>query len=133
VRDNRHSSKEQPAMTIPQRPASTRGLGQMIGNEIRRVAFQRSPARRLCTHLIDGPPAPAGPPACPGCVRDGSTAIQLRMCLACGSIGCCDSSPGRHAVGHFTETGHPVMRSIEPGATWGWCYVDEAYLDLVAG
>ena len=55
------------------------------------------------------------------------------MCLACGSVGCCDSSVGRHAVGHFEATGHPAMRSIEPTDTWGWCYVDEAYLELGDG
>ena len=117
-------------MTTPKHPAPTRVLGQMIGNEIRRVAFQRSPARRSCAHISDGPPAPEAPSACSGCVRDGTAWIQLRMCLVCGSIGCCDSSPGRHAVGHFTETRHAVMRSIEPGATWGRCYLDEAYVSL---
>ena len=52
------------------------------------------------------------------------------MCLTCGSVGCCDTSVGRHAAGHFEATGHPVMRSIEPSDTWGWCYVDKAYLDV---
>jgi uncharacterized UBP type Zn finger protein len=46
------------------------------------------------------------------------------MCLTCGHVGCCDSSPLQHATGHFHATGHPVMRSIEPGETWRWCYVD---------
>jgi len=46
------------------------------------------------------------------------------MCLTCGHVGCCDSSPRRHATGHFQATGHPVMRSIEPGERWRWCYVD---------
>ncbi len=47
------------------------------------------------------------------------------MCLTCGSVGCCDSSVKRHADAHFLETGHPVMRSVEPGEAWRWCYVDE--------
>ena len=46
------------------------------------------------------------------------------MCLTCGHVGCCDSSRGRHATGHFEATGHPLMRSMEPGETWAWCYVD---------
>jgi CPA1 family monovalent cation:H+ antiporter len=50
------------------------------------------------------------------------------MCLLCGHVGCCDSSPGRHATAHFMESGHPIMRSIEPGETWRWCYVDETTL-----
>jgi monovalent cation/hydrogen antiporter len=120
-------------MTTPARSPSLRGVGQMIGNEIRRVAFQRSPAHRGCAHLTDTRAAPEAPAACPGCVRDSTSWVQLRMCLACGSVGCCDSSAGRHAVGHYAATGHPVMRSIEPGATWGWCYVDEAYVTLDAG
>ena len=112
------------------RSAPSRSVGQMIGNEIRRITFQRSPARRACAHPVDQVTAPDGPPTCPGCARDSTTPVQLRMCLTCGSIGCCDSSAGRHAAGHYAETGHPVMRSIEPGDSWGWCYVDEAYLSL---
>jgi uncharacterized UBP type Zn finger protein len=51
--------------------------------------------------------------------------VHLRQCLTCGNVACCDSSPRRHASGHHRETGHPVMRSIEPGEAWRWCYVDE--------
>ena len=51
--------------------------------------------------------------------------MHLRLCLECGHVGCCDSSVGRHAELHFHETGHPVMRSIEPGEAWRWCYIDE--------
>jgi CPA1 family monovalent cation:H+ antiporter len=51
--------------------------------------------------------------------------VHLRACATCGEVGCCDSSPGRHSEKHFDDTGHPVMRSIEPGEDWGWCYVDE--------
>ena len=53
------------------------------------------------------------------------------MCLTCGHVGCCDSSPGKHATAHFEAAGHAVMRSIEPGATWAWCYIDKQMLDLV--
>ena len=52
------------------------------------------------------------------------------MCLTCGHVGCCDSSRGRHATAHFEATGHPLMRSVEPGETWTWCYVDEVEGDL---
>jgi uncharacterized UBP type Zn finger protein len=62
---------------------------------------------------------------CQECLAEGvSTWAHLRMCLTCGHVGCCDSSPGKHATGHFTETGHAVMRSVEPGESWRWCYVD---------
>jgi uncharacterized UBP type Zn finger protein len=50
--------------------------------------------------------------------------VHLRMCLACGHVGCCDSSPGKHATRHFETTGHPLMRSIERGESWLWCYAD---------
>ena len=55
----------------------------------------------------------------------GSTWVHLRLCMTCGHVGCCDSSVGKHADEHYAETGHPVMRSFEPGEAWRWCYVDE--------
>lgn len=102
-------------------------------DEMRRVVFQRSFAHRRCTHLTDVPAAPKPPLACPACERDASRWVHMRMCVTCGSVGCCDSSPGLHALAHFKETGHPVMRSIEPGEAWAWCYVDRAYLTLREG
>ena len=65
---------------------------------------------------------------CEECEKLGSGWVKLRMCLLCGHVGCCDSSLHRHATKHFKETGHPVMRSYEPGENWKWCYVDETYL-----
>ncbi|WP_235986520.1 UBP-type zinc finger domain-containing protein [Burkholderia contaminans] len=62
-------------------------------------------------------------------MRSGSRWVHLRMCLICGHVGCCDSSPNRHASRHFRETGHRLVRSIEPGERWIWCYEDE----VVAG
>ena len=62
---------------------------------------------------------------CEDCVKIGSDWVHLRLCLACGHIGCCDSSPHKHASAHFRGTGHPLVRSIEPGESWVWCYVDE--------
>ncbi len=51
--------------------------------------------------------------------------VHLRMCQSCGHVGCCDNSVGKHATAHHHETGHPVIRSVEPGEDWSWCYVDE--------
>ncbi|WP_193605760.1 Na+/H+ antiporter [Nocardioides dongkuii] len=62
-------------------------------------------------------------PECQSCLEEGTHWVALRQCLACGRIGCCDSSPGRHATAHFHETSHPVMQSAEPGEDWRWCYV----------
>ncbi len=59
----------------------------------------------------------------------GSGWVHLRLCLVCGHVGCCDDSPNRHASKHFRATKHPVMRSFEPGETWGWCFVDQLAFD----
>ena len=85
-----------------------------------------------CTHLDwIKPTAPSGD-GCVECLRDGTKWVALRMCLTCGHVGCCDSSVGKHARAHFTETEHPIIESYKaagPGlAEWRWCYVDAAYL-----
>ncbi|MFN8030529.1 MAG: cation:proton antiporter [Dermatophilaceae bacterium] len=69
---------------------------------------------------------PDTPDGCPACLAEGLTWVHLRMCTECGHVGCCDSSPGKHASAHFHDSGHPVMRSLEPGEAWRWCFVDEA-------
>lgn len=56
--------------------------------------------------------------------------IHLRVCAECGHVGCCDASKNKHATRHFHATGHPIIRSYEPGETWGWCYVDEVGLEF---
>lgn len=67
---------------------------------------------------------------CEECVELGQRWVHLRQCLVCGHVGCCDSSIGRHATAHFHTTQHPVMRSVEPGETWDWCYVDELMAEV---
>ena len=80
-----------------------------------------------CDHLEDAPVAvdPQTPEGCPECAQDGTDPVHLRLCLTCGKVGCCDSSAGLHATKHHQETGHPVMRSFEPGEGWRWCFVDQ--------
>lgn len=81
-----------------------------------------------CSHLdriiVVDPPAEI--PGCEDCLRIGGTWVHLRMCQSCGHIGCCDSSPNRHATAHNRTTEHPIIRSVEPGEVWSWCYVDQA-------
>ena len=88
-----------------------------------------TPERRAgnCAHLRDAPRVvqPRTPEGCEECLRDGTRWVHLRLCLTCGHVGCCDSSVMKHATAHFHETEHPVMRSIEPGEAWRWCYVDD--------
>lgn len=66
---------------------------------------------------------------CQECLEHGSSWVHLRLCLTCGHVGCCDSSPSRHATRHFHETEHPVVRSFEPGERWAWCYLDEKVVE----
>ena len=78
-----------------------------------------------CTHVKDHvkkvKPHTRG---CEECLKIGDSWVHLRMCLECGKVGCCDSSKNRHATAHFHEVAHPIMRSIEPGEDWRWCYID---------
>lgn len=67
---------------------------------------------------------------CEECLKLGDEWVHLRLCLTCGHVGCCDSSKNKHATKHFHKSGHPIMRSFEPGETWGWCYVDQLMLDF---
>jgi len=83
---------------------------------------------QTCEHLTaaaggEGTPART-PEGCEECLDAGSSWVALRRCLTCGHVGCCDSSAGRHATGHYEQSDHPVMQSFEPGQTWRWCYPD---------
>lgn len=78
-----------------------------------------------CTHLDQIKVRDTDKYECEDCIKIGDTWVHLRMCLICGHIGCCDSSKNKHATKHFHRTKHPLMRSIEPGEAWVWCYVDE--------
>ncbi|SDG06870.1 monovalent cation:H+ antiporter, CPA1 family [Sinosporangium album] len=78
-----------------------------------------------CEHLrAADDPAPHTTEGCEECLEIGSSWVHLRKCLTCGHIGCCDSSPNRHATAHHRETSHPAITSFEPGEHWRWCYVD---------
>ncbi len=78
-----------------------------------------------CSHLDQIRITTTDAHVCEDCVKTGDRWVHLRMCLSCGHVGCCDSSKNRHATRHFHETQHPVMRSVEPGESWVWCYVDQ--------
>lgn len=81
-----------------------------------------APCRHLEEASTDVTPRSDG---CEECLLEGTRWVHLRLCLTCGHVGCCDSSPRRHASAHFHRSGHPVIRSHEPGEAWRWCYVDE--------
>ena len=83
-----------------------------------------------CEHVTDAMPRHVQRPApgCEDCLKIGGQWVHLRYCLTCNHVGCCDSSPNRHATKHYHATKHPVVTSAEPGETWAWCYVDNAVL-----
>jgi hypothetical protein len=65
---------------------------------------------------------------CAECLRLNTPWVHLRLCLTCGQVGCCDSSPMRHARRHAHDVGHPIVRSLEPGEDWRWCFVHETFV-----
>jgi hypothetical protein len=95
------------------------------------VAVDRDgrPLDHQCSHLdqiVEVPDPPAG--ECMDCIVEGTTWVNLRQCLVCGGVRCCDDSPRRHATAHATTSGHPLIRSAKPGEAWAWCYPEELFL-----
>jgi uncharacterized UBP type Zn finger protein len=84
-----------------------------------------------CTHLKQIKVQQTNTHVCEDCVKLGDTWVHLRLCLTCGHVGCCDSSKNKHATKHNQQTAHPLIRSIEPGESWMWCYVDQAMVGEV--
>jgi hypothetical protein len=85
----------------------------------------------VCTHLdqVKLHELPGSVDGCDDCLRSGGKWLHLRICLTCGHVGCCDESPNRHATAHAEGASHPIIRSLEPGEDWSWCYPDQvAYL-----
>jgi uncharacterized UBP type Zn finger protein len=87
-----------------------------------------------CTHLdqVLVTELPASSDGCEECLAEGGKWVHLRICLQCGHVGCCDDSPGRHATAHHAATGHAIIRSLEPGEEWSWCYEDE-FMFVISG
>jgi len=83
-----------------------------------------------CTHLDQIRNVKPKTRGCEECLQMGDRWVHLRMCLECGHVGCCDSSKNKHATKHFQASQHPIVRSLEPGETWSWCYVDNVELDF---
>ena len=87
-----------------------------------------------CTHFDDLKTMPSAKASyakgCEDCKKMGGSWVHLRECLVCGHVACCDSSEHTHATKHFHATGHAVMRSVEPGEAWGWCFVDEVMVEF---
>ena len=82
-----------------------------------------------CTHLDQIRDVTPNADGCEECLKIGDTWVHLRLCLTCGKVGCCDQSKNEHATKHFLPIGHPLIRSLEPGEDWVWCYVDELFME----
>ncbi len=81
-----------------------------------------------CPHVDEVVPVVPQTAGCEECLRSGDSWVHLRLCLSCGHVGCCDSSPNRHARRHQQATAHPIVRSAEPGESWVYCFPDDAML-----
>jgi uncharacterized UBP type Zn finger protein len=86
-----------------------------------------------CTHVNQLTVTNTDKHVCEECVKIGDTWVHLRLCLECGHVGCCDSSKNKHATKHFHRSKHPLIRSIEPGEAWVWCYVDQLFPGELSG
>jgi hypothetical protein len=87
---------------------------------------------KWCDHsdqINDVTPSALG---CEECLKTGDRWLHLRLCRTCGHVGCCDSSPNRHATKHFEATGHPIIEGYDPPEGWGWCYIDDAFVKIGA-
>jgi uncharacterized UBP type Zn finger protein len=82
-----------------------------------------------CQHVKDLKPMEPRAEGCEECLEMGDTWVHLRLCMSCGHVGCCDSSKNKHATKHFHGTKHPVIRSLEPGEEWGFCYPDDQFFE----
>lgn len=81
-----------------------------------------------CTHLDQIQELNPRARGCEECLKSGDPWVALRVCQVCGHVGCCDSSKNKHATGHFQTTGHPIIKPLESGASWTWCYIDKSYV-----
>jgi hypothetical protein len=84
---------------------------------------------RGCTHLDQIRDVEPSADGCEACLAIGGSWVHLRLCLTCGLVACCDSSPNRHASAHARSDGHPVVRTLQPDEDWAWCFVDGVYLE----
>jgi hypothetical protein len=106
--------------------------GKLLGRWVARLAAgtpKEPPPGALCRHAGSLKKVAPQTEGCAECLQTGQTWVYLRICLLCGHVGCDDSSRGKHATAHFQTTRHPLVRTLEEGESWGWCYYDQQELD----
>jgi uncharacterized UBP type Zn finger protein len=94
--------------------------------------YQETTMPSVCAHLGLIRPVTPSSDGCLECLASGESWVHLRLCMTCGHVGCCDSSPNRHATKHFRASHHPIVRSYEPGEDWFYCYLDDVMFELPA-
>ncbi|RKN45532.1 hypothetical protein D7223_17565 [Micromonospora endolithica] len=99
--------------------------------DVHSIVTWRPDPEAPCPHTEMIVPVLPSAPGCQECLLEGSTWVHLRLCLSCGHVGCCDSSPRRHASAHYRQEEHAIAASVEPGEDWAWCYLDETLLNRV--
>ena len=122
------TAHERLAQTVLRRLQPSAPSATTVVDTARVVAFRAS-QDSACVHASVSRAVVPNAEGCTECLREGSRWVHLRLCTTCGHVGCCDSSPGRHAAAHAGDEDHPVMCSVEPGEDWGWCYLDRTTLE----
>lgn len=84
-----------------------------------------------CRHVAEITSVEPSADGCEDCLKIGGRWVHLRLCESCGHVGCCDSSPNKHATKHYHASKHPIIRSFEPGEGWGYCYVDDVFYETL--
>lgn len=100
----------------------------IVQDAVRRVKAGELKRPTNCVHLDQIEAVSPNTVGCEDCLKTGSSWVHLRVCLHCGYVGCCNSSPNKHASRHAKETGHPIVMSMEGGEEWMWCYEDEDFI-----
>jgi CPA2 family monovalent cation:H+ antiporter-2 len=124
--------KSRDAKVSPARPVEIKKGGKKFIDTEKAVRLVPKINETVCDHIKQTRSVFPSADGCEDCLRTGDSWVHLRICLSCGHVGCCDSSKNKHATGHFHETTHPVIKSIEPGEEWAYCYPDERLYETLS-
>lgn len=98
---------------------------KIIERRVREITDPSAPEKQACSHLNQIQLVTPISDVCEQCIQLGDTWVNLRLCMSCGQVGCCDDSKNKHASKHYAESGHPIIMSHQPDEEWMWCYADE--------
>jgi uncharacterized UBP type Zn finger protein len=101
----------------------------IIDRKVHRLTDLNAPEREVCSHLDEIQSVRPNSDVCEECIALGDTWVNLRLCMTCGNVGCCDDSKNQHASKHYHATGHPIIMSFQPNEEWLWCFVDNVAMN----